>query len=480
MHFSQTIDSDDKGHHSLSRFIFFCDSIAINDQLYSYLGGQARERQIMKVAVIGGGSTYTPELVNGFLDRLNEFPIEELCLMDIDEYRLNVVGSFAQRMVQSKGFPFKVILTTNQRDSIADSNYVITQLRVGQMQARREDEYLGCRHGLIGQETTGVGGMAKALRTIPIILQIASDLQELAQPGALLVNFTNPAGLITQALHQYAPDVESVGVCNVPITVKMEILTHLESEIGERIDPKRVELDTLGLNHLSWHRGCRVDGKDVWSQVIATYLSEAEKNPQAEWDPHTIESLRMLPNYYLKYYYYTDRILADQANWPPSRAEEVMELERDLLSMYADPGLREIPNDLMKRGGAYYSTVATQLLNAHFNNSDEMHVLNVANNGAVEDWPADWVLELPARVSRDGIRPLPTEPLPQVCFGLIAQVKAYEQLTVEAAVHGDRAAAFQALLAHPLGPEADKIQEVLDDMLSTNRHYLPLFGWDKT
>ena len=429
----------------------------------------------MKVAVIGGGSTYTPELVNGFLDRVNEYPLNELWLMDIDEHRLSIVGGFTQRMVQDRGSPFKVVLTTDQRQSVAGSRYVITQLRVGQMRARRADEYLGQRHGLIGQETTGVGGMAKALRTIPVILQIASDMRELAKPGALLVNFTNPAGLVTQALDQYALDVESVGVCNVPITAKMEILKHVEFESGERIDPKRAELDTLGLNHLSWHRGFTVDGEDIWPRVIESYLSEAKSDPQAEWDPHTIEVLRMLPNYYLQYYYYTDRKLADQENWPPSRAEEVMDVEDDLLRMYADPGLQEPPEDLMKRGGAYYSTVATQLLNAHFNNLNETHVVNVANNGAVQVWPADWVLELPARVSQEGIHPIPAEPLPPACFDLIAQVKAYELLTVEAAVHGDRGAAFQALLAHPLGPKADKVREVLDDMLVTHRQYLPNF-----
>jgi 6-phospho-beta-glucosidase len=429
----------------------------------------------MKVAVIGGGSTYTPELVKGFLDRVTEFPLEELWLMDIDPQRLNIVGSFAQRMVQAEGSPFKVILATNQRESIADARYVITQLRVGQMQARRADEYLGQRHGLVGQETIGVGGMAKALRTVPIILQIAKDLGELAMAGALLVNFTNPAGLVTQALHQSAPEVKSVGVCNVPITAKMEILEHIEHLSGERIDPNGAKLDTLGLNHLSWHRGFTVDGVDIWPRVIEAYLAEVKNNPQAEWDAHTIEVLNMLPNYYLKYYYYTDRILVDQENWPPSRAEEVMQIEDDLLRMYADPALNEPPEDLMKRGGAYYSTVATQLLNAHFNNLNETHILNLANNGAVQDWPADWVLELPTKVSREGIHPLPAKPLPPVCFGLIAQVKAYELLTVEAAVHGDREAAYQALLAHPLGPTADQVQQVLDDMLVTHRQYLPDF-----
>jgi len=432
----------------------------------------------MKVAVIGGGSTYTPELVSGFLERVNEFPLEELSLMDIDQRRLKIVGGFAQRMVQANGSPFKVVLTTDQRQSVEESSYVITQLRVGQMQARRADEYLGQRHGLIGQETTGVGGMGKALRTIPVILEIASDMREFAKPGALLVNFTNPAGLVTQALHQYANEVGSVGVCNVPATAQMDILELIEGSTGERTDPKRTQLDTLGLNHLSWHRGFTVDGEDFWPQIIDAYLAESKQDSEAAWDPQTIEVLGMLPNYYLKYYYYTESVLADQENWPPSRAEEVMAVEDDLLSKYADSGLQEPPEDLMKRGGAYYSTVATQLLNAHFNNLNETHVVNVANNGAVKEWPADWVLEMPARVSREGIEPLPTKPLPPVCYGLLAQVKAFELLVVEAAVHGDRRSAFQALLAHPLGPRADKIQGVLDDMLDTHREYLPNFWED--
>ena len=233
---------------------------------------------MLKVAVIGGGSTYTPELVNGFLARVEEFPINELWLMDIDEERLKIVGSFAQRMVEAKGSPFKVILSTNQRESIQDADYVTTQLRVGHMEARRRDEYLGLRHGLIGQETTGVGGMGKALRTIPVILKIAQDIREVAKPGTMLVNFTNPAGLVTQALSKYAADVPAVGVCNVPITTKMHIIESLEQATGKKIDPDHTELNTLGLNHLSWHRGFTIDGEDVWPQVIGGFISDLKRN----------------------------------------------------------------------------------------------------------------------------------------------------------------------------------------------------------
>lgn len=431
----------------------------------------------MKVAVIGGGSTYTPELVNGFLTRTDQFPLKELWLMDIDPVRLEIVGGFARRMVEARGSPFKVVLTTDQREAVKGASYVITQLRVGQMEARRKDEYLGKRHGLIGQETTGVGGLAKALRTIPVILKIAEDMRELA-PGAMLVNFTNPSGLVTQALSKYAPDVIAVGVCNAPITTKMTIIEELERATGKHIDPERTELRTLGLNHLSWHRGFTLDGEDVWPQVIEGYITALKAEEDPEWDPRTIEVLRMIPNYYLQYYYHTDKKLASQEGWPPSRAEEVIEIEKDLLREYADPNLKEPPADLMKRGGAYYSTVATQLLNAHYNDLGETHIVNTRNNGAVKEWPADWVLEMPAKISRKGVESLPTEPLPPVCFGLIAQVKAYELLTVEAAVHGDRNAAYQALLAHPLGPKADKIPAVLEDMLETHKTYLPQF-WKK-
>ena len=430
---------------------------------------------MLKVAVIGGGSTYTPELVNGFLERMDQFPLDELWLVDIDEERLKVVGGFAQRMVEAKGAPFKVILTSNQREAITDASYVTTQLRVGHMEARRRDEYLGLRHGLIGQETTGIGGMAKALRTIPVILKIAQDIKEVAKPGTMLVNFTNPAGLVTQALSKYAADVPAVGVCNVPITTKMHILESLEKATGEKIDPEHAELKTLGLNHLSWHRGFTIDGEDVWPQVIEGFIADLKKEEHPEWEPRTIEVLRMMPNYYLQYFYHTDKKLTSQEAWPPSRAEEVIEIEKDLLRDYANPALNEPPADLMKRGGAYYSTVATQLLNAHYNDLGETHVVNIRNDGAVKEWPAEWVLEIPSIVKKSGITPIPTEPLPASCFGLIAVVKAYELLTVEAAVHGDREAAYQALLVHPLGPKADKVQAVLDDLLETHKEHLPQF-----
>jgi 6-phospho-beta-glucosidase len=428
----------------------------------------------MKVAVFGGGSSYTPELVKGFLDRVASFPMTELWLADVSSERLEVVGGFAQRMAAAAGNPFAVRLTTDARAAIEGASYVTTQLRVGGMAARREDEYLGKQHGLIGQETTGVGGMAKALRTIPVILNIAAHMRDLA-PGALLVNFTNPAGLVTEALARHAPDVPAVGVCNVPITTKMRMLELHERRTGRRLDPQAAELDTLGLNHLSWHRGLRYKGEDLWPDVFDAMLEDLSAEAEPAWEPRLIKVLGMIPNYYLQYYYYTSRKLAEQDKWPPSRAEQVMAIEGDLLKEYAEPDRSQPPADLMKRGGAYYSTLATQLLNAHYNDLRETHVVNVRHGGAVEGWPADWVLEMPVEVGRIGLKPLPAAPLPPECYALVAAVKAYELLTVKAAVTGDTDALYAALLAHPLGPEADHVEAVMNDLLRVNRAYLPQF-----
>lgn len=431
----------------------------------------------MKVAVFGGGSSYTPELVSGFLDRVESFPMTELWLADVSTERLEIVGGFAQRMARAAGRPFEVRLTTNARAAVEGASYVTTQLRVGGMAARREDEYLGKRHGLVGQETTGIGGMAKALRTIPVILGIADHMRELA-PGALLVNFTNPAGLVTEALARHMPDVPAVGVCNVPITTKMRLLELFEQRTGRQVDPVRAELDTLGLNHLSWHRGLWYEGEDLWPDVFDAFLEELSAQAEPAWEPRLLEVLGMIPNYYLQYYYYTARKLAEQEEWPPSRAEQVMAIEGKLLEEYAEPDRSQPPADLMKRGGAYYSTLATQLLNAHHNDLRETHVVNTAHRGAVAGWPVDWVLEMPVEVGRAGIRPRPTAPLPAACFGLIAAVKSYEILTVEAAVKGDRDALYGALLAHPLGPQANQIEAVMEDLLQVNRAYLPQFRGD--
>ena len=422
----------------------------------------------MKVTVIGGGSTYTPELVSGFLRRRSTLPVRELWLMDTDRDRLDVVGSLAQRMVQAQGHPFDVVLTSDRRDAIRGASYVITQLRVGRMRARREDEYLGRRHGLVGQETTGVGGFAKALRTIPVILSIAADIRELA-PAAMLVNFTNPAGLITEALNRHAPDVPAVGVCNGPIHMHMDILAELSHGRSDPLAHAR------GLNHLGWYRGFTLDGRDVWPEVLDRWVGRMRSSDDPEWDARFIETMGVIPNSYLQYFYDTARKVEEQRG-SPSRAEIVMEIEGDLLRDYTDPARTEPPDGLMQRGGAYYSTVATQLIAAHHNDLGETHIVNVRQGGTVARWDPSWVLEMPARVDRSGIHPLPADPLAPPLEALMIQVKLYELLTVEAAVSGDRDAAYQALITNPLGPTPRQAGAVLDDVLETNREHLPRFA----
>jgi 6-phospho-beta-glucosidase len=427
-----------------------------------------------KIAIIGGGSTYTPELVQGFIRHKDTLPVQEIRLMDIDQERLEIVGGFAQRMAASAGNAFNVVLTGDLREAIEDAAYIVTQFRVGKMQARINDEYLGKRHGLVGQETTGVGGMAKALRTIPVVVEIVQAMREVA-PLSLLVNFTNPAGLITEAVNRYSPDIKVVGLCNSAYTTKMHILQDFTNYSSLNIDPDRVRIKSLGLNHLTWYHGFTIDENDIWSQVFASYLNHLRSSDDPEWDPNTVEMLGMIPNYYLQYYYHTGRKIATQNDWPPSRGEQVLEIEEQLLEEYAQPELTSPPERLMQRGGAYYSTVAAKLINSHYNDLNEEHVVNVRNGGAIPDYALDWVMELPARVSSTGISPIPTRPLPPACYALLAPVKSFEILTIEAALNGDRKAAYQALLAHPLGPPADQVQAVLEDMLETNREYLPQF-----
>jgi 6-phospho-beta-glucosidase len=423
----------------------------------------------MKVTTIGGGSTYTPELVQGFIERHERLGLRELWLMDIDGDRLEIVGGFAQRMVAKAGEPFRVHLTTDRRAALEGAAFVTTQIRVGQMAARREDEYLGRRWNLVGQETTGVGGMAKALRTVPVILSIAEEMRALC-PDAWLVNFTNPSGLVTEALQRYAPDVRSVGLCNGPIGYQMAAARDMGIE-----DPFDVHLDYLGLNHLAWIRGARVGERDIWPQMFDRALQQARRGGGRVLPAAVMERLGVICNSYLRYYYRTQDVLREQAEGGPSRAEQVIEIERALLAQYADLSLDAMPEELMQRGGAYYSTVATQLVEALVRDLGEVHIVNARQTGAVPGVPVDWVMELPCRIDALGVHPLPTVPLPLFADGLLRAVKAYELLAAEAAVSGDRSVALQALIVHPLGPDVDQALKVLEDMLSVHRAYLPRF-----
>lgn len=427
---------------------------------------------MLKVAVIGGGSTYTPELVAGFVERAEHYPLGELWLADTDSDRLAVVGGFARRMAAARGARFSVHLTTDRRDAIRDADHVLTQIRVGRMAARQADEHLGHRHGLIGQETTGVGGMANALRTIPVVLDIARDVEEVAHPGALLVNFTNPAGLVTEALCRHGM-VDAIGLCNVPWTVKAEVAAAL------RCTPTQVEFDYVGLNHLSWIRGVTVDGVDRTAEVLSGLRGLVGKQAAADdepvWSPESISMLAAIPNYYLLYYYETDACIRHQAA-TPTRASVVAEVEEKLLAQYADPLLDHKPAELVLRGGAYYSEAAAALMADLVGGAGAVHVVNTTNRGAIPGLADDVVVEVAARVVAGGVEPLPVAPLRADVDALLRTVKDFELLTVEAAVHGDHDAALRALVTNPLGPNMSRAPAVWARLREVHAGWLGKLG----
>ncbi|HWQ12238.1 MAG TPA: 6-phospho-beta-glucosidase [Roseiflexaceae bacterium] len=423
----------------------------------------------MKIVVIGGGSTYTPELIDGLIVRAGALGLREVWLVDPNPERLRVVGAFAQRMAAHAGAPFRVELTDDRRRALYGADFVITQLRVGGNQARHGDELLGRRHKLVGQETTGVGGFAKALRTVPVMLDIARDMRELA-PQATLVNFTNPAGIVTEALVRHG-GVPVVGLCNNAITAQRGIAGMFH------VPPEQVQIEQVGLNHLNWIRRVTIGGDDATDQVLAAYIEQLrhEEDP-LHFPPALLQMLHAIPSSYLEYFYLESQVIARQDSGVPTRAEVVMDVEHRLMERYADPHLCEKPPELMERGGAYYSTAAAALIESLWTDDGAVHVVNTRNDGAIPNLPPDVVVETPARVGKGGATPVPVAPLAASMHGLTAQVKSYELLTVKAAVEGDEEAAQLALLANPLGPDAAHVEEVWADIKRTNAGMLPTFG----
>jgi 6-phospho-beta-glucosidase len=419
----------------------------------------------VKVAIVGAGSTYTPELVEGFIRRADRFPVDELALLDVDPSRLEVVGGFARRMLDRAGFGGRTVLTDDRDEAIDGAAFVIVQLRVGGQAARLLDETIPPRFGCIGQETTGAGGFAKALRTVPVVLELAELASRRGAPGCWFVDFTNPTGLVTQALLDR--DVRAVGLCNVAIG--------FQRRFAERfgVEPERVELEHVGLNHLSWVRAVKVDGVDRLPELIQTDLEGLSAD--AEIPAELMRALEAVPSYYLRYYYRTREMLERQAAGT-TRAEEVMRIERDLLELYRDPRLAEKPPLLERRGGAFYSEAAAQLVASLASGTGDAQVVNVRNTGAIPNLADDDVVEVAARIDAEGAHPIPLAPLDQDMLALVQHAKAYERLTIEAAVTGDRSLALRALLANPLGPDADAATGLLDAILDASREYLPRFA----
>jgi 6-phospho-beta-glucosidase len=431
-----------------------------------------------KLAVLGGGSSYTPELIDGVARRYLDgvFHAREIVMVDVPEGRepMETVASFTRRMLAKQGIPCSIKTTLDRREAFDGASFVISQVRVGGMLARQRDEHIPLKHGVIGQETTEAGGFSNALRTIPVSLDFACEMKE-ACPDAWLLNFSNPSGLVTEALVRYT-DIKTFGLCNVPIGIKMGVAKALG------VEPSRVSTDVSGLNHLSFVTGIWVDGQDVTGAIFDSPLFDEYLKVEkcGAGMGRFLKRLRIIPASYLFYYWCSERALkeqlADLKGEKGSRADEVMRLEKDLFEIYANPENASLPEALKKRGGAYYSDVALSCISSIVNNKPVVEALNVVNRGAVPGISADSVVDVSCMVDGRGPHPLAQKPLPPEVLGLVQQVKAYESLTVQAAVTGDVQTAFFALLNHPLLPGADTVRPILRDILDANRDYLPQFA----
>jgi 6-phospho-beta-glucosidase len=393
----------------------------------------------MKLAVVGGGSTYTPELVSGLSREQDRVPIDELVLHDIDRERRTVVGEMAARMLERQGFAGTLTVTDDLDAAAERASFVLLQLRVGGQAARLRDETVPLACGCIGQETTGAGGFAKAMRTVPVVLEIAERVRALARPDAWIVDFTNPVGIVTRALLDAGH--RAIGLCNVAIGVQREVARLLA------VPPEEVLVDHVGLNHLTWVRRVIVDNRDVLPELLEGHGEALARH--AGLPLRLLEELRAVPSSYLRYFYGHDAVLAEQRVGVP-RAVEVSEIEAQLLDIYRDAEVAEKPALLEQRGGAFYSEAATALIASLSADTGDVQVVDVRNGGAVAGLRDDDVVELPARVGADGAVPLPQEPLAPELLGLVQHVAAYERLAVEAAVTRDPVTVRKALLAHPL------------------------------
>ncbi|GAA0640551.1 MULTISPECIES: 6-phospho-beta-glucosidase [Streptomyces] len=417
----------------------------------------------MKLAVVGGGSTYTPELIDGFARLRDALPLEELVLVDPAADRLELVGGLARRIFAKQGHPGTISWTDDLDAGVDGADAVLLQLRVGGQAARNQDETWPLECGCVGQETTGAGGLAKALRTVPVVLDIAERVRR-RNPDAWIVDFTNPVGIVTRAL--LTAGHRAVGLCNVAIGFQRKFARLLGVEPGE------VTLEHIGLNHLTWERSVRIggtDGEDVLPKLLAEHggaIADDLRMPRT-----LVERLGVVPSYYLRYYYQHDAVVRELRS-KPSRAAEVAAIERELLEMYGDPALDEKPELLGKRGGAFYSEAAVDLTSSLLRDTGEVRIVNTLNQGTLPFLPDDAVIEVPASVDAQGAKPLPVRPLEPLFAGLVANVTAYEHLALEAALKGGRERVFQALLSHPLIGQIEYAEKLTDDLIAHNREHL--------
>lgn len=415
----------------------------------------------MKITVVGGGSTYTPEVVDGLARLRHLLPVSELCLTDPHEERLALVSAVSDRMLRRHGYALTVTHTTSLVDAVADADVVLLQLRVGGQAARNVDETMPLECGCVGQETTGVGGLAKALRTVPVVLDIAEHVRRHAAPNAWIIDFTNPVGIVTRALLDAGH--RAVGLCNVAIGNQRAVASHYG------VDPQDVALDHVGLNHLTWTRRITVDGRDVLPELQhdAPDILAGRSGLTAD----TLRRLEVWPSYYLKYYYEHDAVVSEQKQ-ATSRAAEVAAIETELLELYRDPTVDTKPALLERRGGAFYSDAAVELVTSLVSNKGDVQVVNLRNEGTLPFLPPQAVIEVPARITGDGPVAEAIAPVDPLFAGLIAHVSHYEELALDAAIHGGRERVFRALLAHPLIGQISMADDLTDRLIAANQQHL--------
>ncbi len=429
----------------------------------------------MKLVVIGGGSSYTPELIEGVILHKDSLPITEVVLIDVemglDKVRINT--EFARRMVKKAGLPIQVSYTLDRKEGLKDAAFVITQLRVGGLDARAKDERIPLTYGVIGQETTGPGGCFKAFRTIPVLLDICKDMEQVC-PDAWLINFTNPAGIVTEAVLKYTK-VKCIGLCNVSINMKHDAAQRLQ------VDAEELDCRFIGLNHLSVMNHAFYQGADRIEDVLAVSNSESVvKNIEKNDEMDTLaREMGCMFSPYLQYFYSEKEMLKKETEEAISitgtRADQVKKVEKDLFTCYQDENLEEKPEALSKRGGSRYSEAAINLIDSLYNDRQDVQVVDVMNHGTIPQLPDDCVIETNCVIGKDGARPLADVEVPAEILGLIEQVKAYEILAIEAAVTGDRRKALMALMNNPLVHDVKDARGILEDMIKAHAAYLPQF-----
>ncbi len=428
----------------------------------------------IKIATIGGGSSYTPELVEGFLKRYETLPVRELWLADIPEgeEKMNIVAALARRMTEKAGVPMEIHTTLDRRKALEGADFVTTQLRVGQLAARIKDERIPLKHGILGQETNGAGGLFKGLRTIPVIMDICRDMEELC-PEAWLINFTNPVGMVTEAIHRFTGFRKMIGLCNVPIGMHKAIADKLGRPMDE------VEVTFGGLNHMVFATRVVADGEDVTEKILRDWGSQSVMNITGiSWNPEFVQELGILPCSYHRYYYMTKEYLAEeleQYGKHELRAELVKTVEDELFQLYQDSSLCEKPKLLEKRGGAYYSDAACNLIHSLYNDLGDMQTVNTVNQGAIDNFEDEEIVEVSCAITKDGPRPVKVGRLPKAVNGLVQQIKSFEIAGSTAAVTGDRKKALLALMINPLVMSQKTAVEVLEELLEAHKQYLPQF-----